>query len=195
MSDISDNIIYPSFFKINYEDKKNTFYLESLTLSNLKLWKNSILIDSSNNITIQHREFSKLIMNLKACLTDKLLLVHKSFTNKPLILGNIFLYYCQYLSQCVFNNPFTIEPFTQNQEIKNKFYAFIDSFINSFYDKEYLDKFINNNFKNNSSKIVLCVSPLLFNIFIPSTTINFFTDNYTIPESNWIITILIGNRD
>ena len=60
-------------------------------------------------------------MNLKACLTDKLLLVHKSFTNKPLILGNIFLYYCQYLSQCVFNNPFTIEPFTQNQEIKNKF--------------------------------------------------------------------------
>ena len=78
MTDISNNIIYPSFFKINYEDTKNTFYLESLTLSNLKLWKNSILIDSSNNITIQHREFSKLIMNLKACLTDKLLLVHKS---------------------------------------------------------------------------------------------------------------------
>ena len=195
MSDISDNIIYPSYFNLKYEDKENTFYLESLTLSDLKLWKKSLLFDSSNNITIQHREFSKLIMNLKACLTDKLLLVHKSFTNKPLILGNIFLYYCQYLSQCVFNNPFTIEPFTQNQEIKNKFYAFIDSFINSFYDKEYLDKFINNNFKNNSSKIVLCVSPLLFNIFIPSTTINFFTDNYTIPESNWIITILIGNRD
>ena len=50
MSDISDNIIYPSFFKIKYEDKKNTFYLESLTLSNLKLWKNSILIDSSNKL-------------------------------------------------------------------------------------------------------------------------------------------------
>ena len=65
MSDISDNIIYPSFFKINYEDKKNTFYLESLTLSDLKLWKKSLLIDPSNNITIQHREFSKLIMNLK----------------------------------------------------------------------------------------------------------------------------------
>ena len=195
MSDISDNIIYPSYFNLKYEDKENTFYLESLTLSDLKLWKKSLLIDSSNNITIQYREFSKLIMNLKPCLTDKLLLVHKSFTNKPLILGNIFLYYCQYLSQCVFNNPFTIEPFTQNQEIKNKFYAFIDSFINSFYDKEYLDKFINNNFKNNSDKIVLCVSPLHFNIFIPSTRINFCDNSFLIPETNWIITILIGNTD
>ena len=48
MSDISDNIIYPSYFNLKYEDKENTFYLESLTLSDLKLWKKSLLIDSSN---------------------------------------------------------------------------------------------------------------------------------------------------
>jgi|UniRef100_A0A6C0IUF5 hypothetical protein len=195
MTDISNNIIYPSFFKINYEDTKNTFYLESLTLSNLKLWKKSILIDTSNNITVQHKEFSKLIINLKACLTEKLLLVNNSFTNKPLLLGNIFLYYCQYLSQHVFNNPYTIEPFMQNKILKKSFFSFIDNLIDSLYNKEYLDKFIVSNFKNNSEKIVLCTSHLQFNIFIPSTTINFVSDNYTIPESNWNITILIGNTD
>ena len=195
MTDISNNIIYPSFFKINYEDKQNTFYLESLTLSNLKLWKKSILIDTSNNITVQHKEFSKLIINLKACLTEKLLLVNNSFTNKPLLLGNIFLYYCQYLSQHVFNNPYTIEPFMQNKILKKFFFSFIDNLIDSLYNKEYLDKFIVSNFKNNSEKIVLCTSHLQFNIFIPSTTINFVSDNYTIPESNWNITILIGNTD
>ena len=140
MTDISNNIIYPSFFKINYEDTKNTFYLESLTLSNLKLWKKSILIDTSNNITVQHKEFSKLIINLKACLTEKLLLVNNSFTNKPLLLGNIFLYYCQYLSQHVFNNPYTIEPFMQNKILKKSFFSFIDNLIDSLYNKEYLNE-------------------------------------------------------
>ena len=195
MSDISDNIIYPSFFKINYKDKKNTFYLESLTLSDLKLWKKSLVIDSSNNITIQHREFSKLILDLKACLTQKVLLVNKSFTNKPLILGSIFLYYCQYLSQCVFNNPFTIEPFTQNKIIKKSIFSFIDSLVNSFYNKEYLDKFINNFFTIKNGSVNIISTPIQFKIIIPTSKINVFTDNYTIPETHWNITILIGNKD
>ena len=82
-----------------------------------------------------------------------------------------------------------MKKFEQEQFLKKSSYLFMQKAGDQIF------KFINNNFKNNSSKIVLCVSPLLFNIFIPSTTINFFTDNYTIPESNWIITILIGNRD
>ena len=146
MSDISNNIIYPSHFNLNYEDKENTFFLESLTITKINNWKNSISTDISNNIVLNHKNFSKLLIELKSCLTSQSILVHKSFTNKPLILGNIFLYYCQYLSQCIFNNPFTIEPFSRNKEIKKSFFTFIDCFINSFYDKEYLDKFINNNF-------------------------------------------------
>ena len=90
---------------------------------------------------------------MKSCLTE-LLYISKSFTNKPLILGNIFLYYCQYLSQCVFSNPFTIEPFTRNIEIKKSSLHLL-IVLNSFYDKEYLDKFINNNFKDNSNNILL----------------------------------------
>ena len=93
-------------------------------------------------------------MDLKGCLTGKLLYVSKSFTNKPLILGNIFLYYCQYLSQCVFNNPFTIEPFTQNKILKKSIFSFIDSLVNSFYNKEYLDKFINNSFTNKMINLI-----------------------------------------
>jgi len=98
MSDISNNIIYPSHFNLNYEDKENTFFLESLTITKINNWKNSISTDISNNIVLNHKNFSKLLIELKSCLTSQSIFVHKSFTNKPLILGNIFLYYCQYLS-------------------------------------------------------------------------------------------------
>ena len=194
MSDISNNIIYPSHFNLNYEDKENTFFLESLTITKINNWKNSISTDISNNIVLNHKNFSKLLIELKSCLTSQSLLVHKSFTNKPLILGNIFLYYCQYLSQCIFNNPFTIEPFSRNKEIKKSFFTFIDCFINSFYDKEYLDKFINNNFKDNSNNILFNIKPLSFKINIPSNNITFFDKSFIIPNTYWVITILLGNE-
>tara|TARA_B100001758_G_scaffold170181_1_gene147257 strand:- start:1781 stop:2368 length:588 start_codon:yes stop_codon:yes gene_type:complete len=194
MSDISNNIIYPSHFNLNYEDKENTFFLESLTITKINNWKNSISTDISNNIVLNHKNFSKLLIELKSCLTSQSILVHKSFTNKPLILGNIFLYYCQYLSQCIFNNPFTIEPFSRNKEIKKSFFTFIDCFINSFYDKEYLDKFINNNFKDNSNNILFNIKPLSFKINIPSNNITFFDKSFIIPNTYWVITILLGNE-
>lgn len=194
MSDISNNIIYPSHFNLNYEDKENTFFLESLTITKINNWKNSISTDISNNIVLNHKNFSKLLIELKSCLTSQSILVHKSFTNKPLILGNIFLYYCQYLSQCIFNNPFTIEPFSRNIEIKKSFFTFIDCFINSFYDKEYLDKFINNNFKDNSNNILFNIKPLSFKINIPSNNITFFDKSFIIPNTYWVITILLGNE-
>ena len=194
MSDISNNIIYPSHFNLNYEDKENTFFLESLTITKINNWKNSISTDISNNIVLNHKNFSKLLIELKSCLISQSILVHKSFTNKPLILGNIFLYYCQYLSQCIFNNPFTIEPFSRNKEIKKSFFTFIDCFINSFYDKEYLDKFINNNFKDNSNNILFNIKPLSFKINIPSNNITFFDKSFIIPNTYWVITILLGNE-
>lgn len=194
MSDISNNIIYPSHFNLNYEDKENTFFLESLTITKINNWKNSISTDISNNIVLNHKNFSKLLIELKSCLTSQSILVHKSFTNKPLILGNIFLYYCQYLSQFIFNNPFTIEPFSRNIEIKKSFFTFIDCFINSFYDKEYLDKFINNNFKDNSNNILFNIKPLSFKINIPSNNITFFDKSFIIPNTYWVITILLGNE-
>lgn len=194
MSDISDNIIYPSYFNLNYEDKENTFFLESLTITKINTWKKSISTDISNNIVLNHQNFSKLLIELKSCLTSQCVLVHKSFTNKPLILGNIFLYYCQYLSQCVFNNPFTIEPFSRNKEIKKSFFTFIDCFINSFYDKEYLDKFINNNFKDNSNNILFNIKPLSFKINLPSNKLTFFDKSFIIPNTFWIITVLLGNE-
>ena len=70
-------------------------------MSDISLWKNSFSIDNSNNIIISHKNFSKLIINLKNCLTDKALLVSTSFSNKEVVLGNIYMYYIQFLSQII----------------------------------------------------------------------------------------------
>ena len=68
--DISNNIIipeylfYPSLYKSDYNDisNNNYFILESSKPIDLTLWKNSIIIDSSNNISINHKILSKLII-------------------------------------------------------------------------------------------------------------------------------------
>ena len=95
----------------------------------------------------------------------------------------------------MFSNPLTIEPFTQNKILKKSIFSFIDSLVNSFYNKEYLDKFINNCFTNKNDKLNIVSSSIQFKIIIPTSKINVFTDNYIIPETHWNITILIGNKD
>jgi hypothetical protein len=194
MTDNSNNIIYPSFFKKIYENKKNTFNLESLNMSNISLWKKSFSIDNSNNIITDHKQFSKLIINLKNCLTNKALLVSTSFSNKKVLLGNIYTYYIQFLSQTLFNNPLLIEPFTKNNKIKKSVFSFIDSLINSLYDKEYLDKFILNNFEIKNNQIQFKIDTIQFKIEIPSTSINLFNNISVIPKTFWIINVLISEH-
>ncbi len=193
MTDNSNNIIYPSLFKQIYELKKNTFYLESLTMSNVSLWKNSFSIDNSNNISISHKNFSKLIVNLKKCLTNKALLVSTSFSKKKVVLGNIYMYYIQFLSQTVFNNPLLVEPFIKNIKIKKSVFSFVDCLINSLYDKDYLDNFILNNFEIKNNKILFKINTIQFKINIPSTTIKCFNKQCVIPDTFWIINILISD--
>ena len=83
----------------------------------------------------------------------------------------------------------------QNKILKKSIFSFIDNLIDSFYNKDYLDKFIKNTFFDGSNNLIFNISPVKFNIFIPSTRINFCDDSFLIPETNWIITILIGNTD
>ena len=67
--DLSNNIIipeylfYPSLYKLDYNDisNNNSFILESIKPIDLTLWKNSIIIDPSNNISVNHKNLSKLI--------------------------------------------------------------------------------------------------------------------------------------
>ena len=105
------------------------------------------------------------------------------------------MYYIQFLSQIIFNNPLLVEPFIKNSKIKKSVFSFIDSLINSLYDKDYLDKFIFNNFEIKNNKILFKIDTIQFKIKIPSTTINCFNKHCIIPNTFWIINILISDTN
>ena len=194
--DSSSNIIYPSIFNINYKNlsQKNHFFLESISVSNNKLWKNSFSYDTSDNLIINHKFLSKLLIELKQIITGKLHFAGHSFSNKSLILGNIYLYYIQYVSNFIFKVPTAFQPFLLNKKLKNSIINFVDILIESFYDNTNLDNFIKNKFTIDSSKnIIFDVSCLEFILTVPSNTIRFGNDKFIIPTSNWSINIIIGN--
>ena len=195
-SDISDNIIYSSLFDIKYNNKisNNHFFLESINVSDIKLWKKSFHYDSSNNLIIDNKYLSKLLFNLKKCITCNLHFAGKSFSNKKLILGNIYLYYIQFISNYIFKVPTAFQPFMLNKKLKTSIFKFVDNLIDSFYDIQNLDSFIKNKFNfDSSNNIIFDVSCIEFLLTIPSNTINFGNKKFNIPQSIWSINIIIGN--
>ena len=101
--DSSNNIIYPSLFNYTYpnDSSNNHFFLEAITISDIQLWKNSFNYDTSNNIIINYKYLSKLLLDLKKCITNNLHFAGNSFSNKQLVLGNIYLYYVQFISNFI----------------------------------------------------------------------------------------------
>lgn len=196
--DSSNNIIYPSLFNYTYpnDSSNNHFFLEAITISDIQLWKNSFNCDTSHNIIINYKYLSKLLLDLKKCVTNNLHFAGNSFSNKQLVLGNIYLYYIQFVSNVIFNVPTAFQPFLLNKKLKKSIMKFVDSLIDSFYDKHNLDTFIKNQFTiDSSNNIIFNVSCIQFSIEIPSNIINFGHTKYTIPQTLWSINIIIGNTN
>ena len=194
--DSSNNIIYPSIFNINYENssQNNHFFLESVTVSDNKLWKNSFSYDISKNLIINYKHLSKLLINIKKCITDKLHFAGHSFSNKHLILGNIYLYYIQFVSNVIFNVPTAFQPFLSNKKLKKSILKFVDELVESFYNINDLDNFIQNNFNlDSSNNLIIDVSCIEFVLIVPSNIVNFGNNKINIPSTTWSINIIIGN--
>jgi hypothetical protein len=144
--DISNNIIipeylfYPSLYKSDYNDisNNNYFILESSKPIDLTLWKNSIIIDSSNNISINHKILSKLIIELQNSIIGHMNYYGKSFSKKPIKIGNLYQYYMQYIANFIFGHPAATEPFKNDKTIKKNISNIIDSIIDTFYDNDAL---------------------------------------------------------
>jgi len=117
--DYSNNIIYPSLFNYNYpnDSSNNHFFLEAMNISDIQLWKNSFNYDLSHNIIINYKYLSKLLLDLKKCITNNLHFAGNSFSNKQLVLGNIYLYYIQFVSNVIFNVPTAFQPFLLNKKL------------------------------------------------------------------------------
>lgn len=196
--DYSNNIIYPSLFNYNYpnDSSNNHFFLEAMNISDIQLWKNSFNYDLSHNIIINYKYLSKLLLDLKKCITNNLHFAGNSFSNKQLVLGNIYLYYIQFVSNVIFNVPTAFQPFLLNKKLKKSIMKFVDTLIDSFYDKPNLDTFIKNQFDiDSSNNIIFNIACIQFSIEIPSNIIKLGDKKITIPRSLWSINIIIGNSN
>ena len=191
---IPDNIInYKSCFNFNdISSNPYTFFLESLSFIKLDLMKESFSYDiSSNNINCDYKNLSKLVLNLNKCLKGNLNIYGHSFSEKDLVLGNLYLYYIQFVSNYLFGHPEAYEPFKNDDIIKKAISNAIENIGDIFYDKDKLNKFLKNNFFINNELTFNHLDIIEFEINLPRFPIFFGLKQITIPKTGWIIKVLI----
>ena len=191
---IPNNIInYKSCF--NFKDVSSnplTFFLESLSFINIDFMKKSFFYDiSSNKIDCNYKYLSKLVLNINKCLKGNLNIYGHSFSEKDLVLGNLYLYYIQFVSNYLFGHPEAYEPFKNDDIIKKSINNALESVSDKFYDKTHLYNFLQKNFIINNQLTFNHLDILEFQVTLPRFPISFGFKQITIPETNWIIKVLI----
>lgn len=191
---IPDNIInYKSCFKFNdVSSNPFTFFLESLTFIDLELMKKSFSYDiSSNKFNCNYKFLSKLLLNLNKSLKGNLNVYGHSFSKNDLVLGNLYLYYIQFISNYLFGHPEAYEPFKNDDIIKNAISKAFENVGDSFYEYEYLQTFLRKNFLINNQLIFKHLDIIEFQVNLPQFPVFFGIKHITIPQTSWVIKVLI----
>jgi len=194
---IPNNIIqYKSCF--NFKDVSSnpyTFFFEALTFSKLNLWKESFSYDISGcELKYNYKNMSKLLINLNKSLKGNLNMYGRSFSKNDLVLGNLYLYYIQFISNYLFGHPEAYEPFKNDDIIKKALFNSFESITDSFYEEEYLNRFLKENFLKENELVFNHLDIVEFNIKMPRFPIFFGLNQITIPETNWILKVLISEN-
>tara|TARA_Y100000389_G_scaffold205128_1_gene263690 strand:- start:11272 stop:11847 length:576 start_codon:yes stop_codon:yes gene_type:complete len=187
--DSSNNIIYTSLYNIYYPPitNKYTYYLESLSPTDLHLWHNCFDY-SNNNISINYFYYTQIIVQLYKAIFGNFNLVDKPFSYDKLKLGNFYLYYLQFLSNGIFRHPYAFQPFQNNKSIKNTINHNLEHLMNKFHNPEFIIDILKSNFIDNKKININNGDVLQFEITITSPKLNYVIQ---IPPSTWIITIPI----
>lgn len=192
--DSSNNIIYPSLYNIYYPPLSNkyTYYLESLIPTDLYLWYNCFDL-SNNNVSINYFFYTQIIVQLYKAIFGNFTLVGSPFSNQNLKMGNLYLYYLQFLSNGIFKHPYAFQPFEKNKSIKKIVNHSLDSLMKKFHNTDFIINILKDNFINNNNFFITNGDVLQFSLIINSPNLNY---NIKIPTSTWIITIpiLANNR-
>ena len=190
---IPDNIIqYKSLFHFNdISSNPYTFFFETLSFTKKSEWSKSFIYDSSNNkFNCNYKHLSKLLLNLNKILKGNLNIYGHSFSENDLVLGNLYLYYIQFISNYLFGHPEAYEPFKNDNLIKEAITKGMESIGDNFYDEEYLNKFLKK-FLINDKLTFNHLDIIEFNVIVPALPILFGKIKITIPKTNWIIKTLI----
>jgi hypothetical protein len=191
---IPDNIIhYKSCFNFNdVSSNPLTFFLESLSFIKLNIIKKSFSYDiSSNKFNCNYKCLSKLLFNINKSLKGNLNIYGHSFSKNDLILGNLYLYYIQFVSNYLFGHPEAYEPFKNDDIIKKAISNAFESIGDNFYEDHYLQNFLRKNFFINNQLTFKHLDIIEFQVDLPRFPIFFGTTQITIPKTNWIIKVLI----
>lgn len=187
--DSSNNIICNSLYNIYYPPitNKYTYYLESLSPTDLHLWYNCFDC-SNNNISINYFYYTQIIVQLYKAIFGNFNLVGKPFSYDKLKLGNFYLYYLQFLSNGIFRHPYAFQPFQNNKSIKNTINHNLEHLMNKFHNTEFIIDILKSNFIDNKKININNGDTLQFEITIASPKLNY---EIKVPYSTWIITIPI----
>ena len=169
--------------------------VSDLSFSKLNLWKDSFSYDiSGDELKYNYKNMSKLLINLNKSLKGNLNMYGRSFSKNDLVLGNLYLYYIQFISNYLFGHPEAYEPFKNDDIIKKALFNSFESITDSFYEEEYLNRFLKENFLKENELVFNHLDIVEFNIKMPRFPIFFGLNQITIPETNWILKVLISDN-
>ncbi len=193
-----NNINYPSIFNINNSnnDISECYVLEATQNIPFHLLDNSLSLDISS-IKINYPNMCKFTLKILNILSTKLHFSGKSFSNVPLLLGDLTMYYTQYLANTIFKHPHATEPFTNCINLSNDINKAFEDLISIFFNPINLENFIRKS-KNIKKKEKLNIlfkkgDILQFDIFINSPKFtNKELSDLKINDTLWKINILIS---
>jgi len=199
ITDLDGYIFYPSIYRLNYEDiittHSDNFILESPCFIDLELWRNSFNVSEERDVTINHRFFSKLLINLQKSINGPLCMAGRSFSKQTLNMGTFYFYYIQFLANHILGHPAATAPFKNDNIIKQKVFNIIDSIIDSFYDKKYLDNLILSQFLKEDSIIFSEHDIVQFKVTIVPPKISLTKIlKIKLPTTNWFITLRMNQK-
>ena len=159
---------YGRIFKINYDDefekfnadldcyflnnngekmkiKKNelnVYHLECLEILSLENWNKCFRLNKVRKIIdINYPYFGEICCDLQKSLKGTLNFTGNSFTNEPLIPGDLETYYFQYMAQQLFGSHVAFHGFQNLAEIKKKISYIPKQIIKHFQERKILKEF------------------------------------------------------
>ena len=158
---------YGTIFKINYQDefqklcnegdyslvidgnkkllnKKNldVYHLECLEILSLENWNNCFRVNNGREIIeINYPYFGDICCDLQKAMKGTLNFTGKSFSNEPLIPGDLETYYFQYMAQQMFGSHLAFYGFQNLSDIKKQFSTIPKQLIKLFQDRTILREF------------------------------------------------------
>jgi hypothetical protein len=211
------------FYNLNNNGKErkikknelNVYHLECLEILSLENWNKCFRLDKARKIIdINYPYFGEICCDLQKSLKGTLNFTGKSFTNEPLIPGDLETYYFQYMAQQLFGSHVAFHGFQNLAEIKKKISyipkqiikvlqerKILKEFYKIFDSRQNLEKNLNYNLENNlfENGDVLEVSIFFkkpeLDIHSPSdilaTKFEYIKNNFTIKDSLWKIYFIL----